>query len=73
MKSVAPETAKAIRAFFVNSSKIRFYSHPLAMAFAVVMAMLMKQEQAEEEQERQKQQQMAPGALTPPPGALSAA
>lgn len=72
MKSVAPETAKAIRAFFVNSSKIRFYSHPLAMAFAVVMAMLMKQEQAEEE-ERQKQQQMAPGALTPPPGALSAA
>ncbi len=72
MKKVAPETAKAIRAFFVNSSKIRFYSHPLAMAFAVVMAMLMKQEQAEEE-ERQKQQQMAPGALTPPPGALSAA
>ena len=72
MKSVAPETAKAIRAFFVNSSKIRFYSHPLAMAFAVIMAMLMKQEQAEEE-ERQKQQQMAPGALTPPPGALTAA
>ena len=72
MKKVAPETAKAIRAFFVNSSKIRFYSHPLAMAFAVIMAMLMKQEQAEEE-ERQKQQQMAPGALTPPPGALSAA
>jgi hypothetical protein len=72
MKKVAPETAKAIRAFFVNSSKIRFYSHPLAMAFAVVMAMLMKQEQAEEE-ERQKQQQMAPGALTPPPGALTAA
>ena len=72
MKKVAPETAKAIRAFFVNSSKIRFYSHPLAMAFAVIMAMLMKQEQAEEE-ERQKQQQMAPGALTPPPGALTAA
>jgi len=72
MKSVAPETAKAIRAFFVNSSKIRFYSHPLAMAFAVVMAMLMKQEQAEEE-ERQ-QQQMPPGALNQPmpQGMLSA-
>jgi hypothetical protein len=73
MKSVAPETAKAIRAFFVNSSKIRFYSHPLAMAFAVVMAMLMKQEQAEEE-ERQQQQQMPPGALNQPmpQGMLSA-
>jgi hypothetical protein len=72
MKKVAPETAKAIRAFFVNSSKIRFYSHPLAMAFAVVMAMLMKQEQAEEE-ERQ-QQQMPPGALNQPmpQGMLSA-
>ncbi len=73
MKSVAPETAKAIRAFFVNSSKIRFFSHPLAMAFAVVMAMLMKQEQAEEE-ERQQQQQMPPGALNQPmpQGMLSA-
>lgn len=73
MKKEYPHAAKAVREFFKNSTKVQFYSHPLAMAFAVVMAMLMKQEQAEEEQERQKQQQMAPGALTPPPGALSAA
>lgn len=72
MKKEYPHAAKAVREFFKNSTKVQFYSHPLAMAFAVVMAMLMKQEQAEEE-ERQKQQQMAPGALTPPPGALSAA
>jgi hypothetical protein len=72
MKKEYPHAAKAVREFFKNSTKVQFYSHPLAMAFAVVMAMLMKQEQAEEE-ERQKQQQMAPGALTPPPGALTAA
>jgi hypothetical protein len=72
MKKDYPATAELIRTFYKDSTAIQFFNHPLAMGIAVVMAMLMKQEQAEEE-ERQKQQQMAPGALTPPPGALSAA
>jgi hypothetical protein len=71
MKEVAPVTANAIRAFFVASSNIKFYTHPLAMAIAAVMAMIMKQEQAEDEEEQR--QMMPPGALSPQMGALSAA
>jgi len=73
MKEVAPVTANAIRAFFVASSNIKFYSHPLAMAIAAVMAVIMKQEQAEDE-ERQQQMQMPAGALNQPmpQGMLSA-
>ena len=70
MKKNYPVTAEAIQQFFRNSSKIQFYSHPLAMAVAVALAMLMKAEQ-EDEQEKQ----MPPGALNQPmaPGMLSQA
>lgn len=72
MKREYPATAKMIQDFFKNSGKINFYTHPLAMAFAVVLAMMMKQEQADEED-----RQMPPGALSPQqqmmaPGALTA-
>jgi len=69
MKKNYPVSAEMIQQFFRNSSKIQFYSHPLAMAVAVALAMLMKAEQ-EDEQEKQ----MPPGALNQPmmPGALSA-
>jgi len=69
MKKNYPATAEMIKSFFSKSPKIQFYSHPLAMAFAVALAILMKAEQ-EDEQEKQ----MPPGALNQPmmPGALSA-
>ena len=69
MKKEFPATAKMIRDFFKNSSKINFYSHPLAMAVAVVLASMLKAEQEEEQKK-----QMPPGALNQPmmPGALSA-
>ena len=68
MKKNYPVTAEAIQQFFRNSSKIQFYSHPLAMAVAVALAMLVKAGQ-EDEQEKQ----MPPGALNQPMpmGALS--
>lgn len=68
MKREYPNLAKMVKAFFSQSSKVQFFSHPLAMALAVVYAMLLKQEQAEEEEQQQgilaQQQMMAPGALT---------
>ena len=68
MKREYPATAKMIQDFFKNSGKINFYTHPLAMGFAVVLAMMMKQEQAEEEDQQRgilaQQQAMQAGALT---------
>jgi len=73
MKTDYPATAELIKTFFKDSTKIQFFSHPLAMAIAVTLAMIMKQEQAEDE-ERQQQMQMPAGALNQPmpQGMLSA-
>lgn len=67
MKREYPNLAKMVKAFFSQSSKVQFFSHPLAMAIAVVYAMLLKQEQAEEEELQQgilAQRAMQAGALT---------
>ena len=68
MKKEFPNTAAVIKAFFSQSSKVQFFSHPLAMGFAVVLAMMMKQEQADEEDMQRgilaQQQAMQAGALT---------
>ena len=55
MKREYPNLAKMVKAFFSQSSKVQFFSHPLAMALAVVLAMLLKQEQAEEEEKQETQ------------------
>ena len=67
MKREYPNLAKMVKGFFSQSSKVQFFSHPLAMAIAVVYAMLLKQEQAEEEELQQgilAQRAMQAGALT---------
>jgi len=68
MKREYPNLAKMIKGFFSESSKVQFFTHPLAMAMAVVYAILMKQEQAEEEELQRgilaQQQAMQAGALT---------
>ena len=68
MKREYPNLAKMVKGFFSQSSKVQFFSHPLAMAIAVVYAMLLKQEQADEEELQQgilaQQQAMQAGALT---------
>jgi hypothetical protein len=73
MKKDYPETAKAIKGFFQYSTRVQFFTHPLAMAMAVVMAIMAKQDEAADEEERRRMMP-PPGALNQPmqPGALSA-
>ena len=71
-KKLMPLTSKLIQSEFrkAGGKTIQFYAHPLAVVIAAFAALELARD---EEEERQKQQQMAPGALTPPPGALTAA
>jgi biotin operon repressor len=73
MKKDYPETAKVIKGFFQYSTRVQFFTHPLAMAMAVVMAIMAKQDEAADEEERRRMMP-PPGALNQPmqPGALSA-
>jgi hypothetical protein len=75
MKQKYPATASMIQAFFHKSTKVQFFSHPLAMAFAVALAMLMKADQEDDERKKQQAAMMPPGALNAPmaPGMLSQA
>jgi len=73
MKKDYPATAKAIQGFFQYSTRVQFFTHPLAMAMAVIMAVMAKQDEAADEEERRRMMP-PPGALNQPmqPGALSA-
>jgi len=73
MKKDYPATAKAIQGFFQYSTRVQFFTHPLAMAMAVIMAVMAKQDEAADEEERRRMMPR-PGILNQPmqPGALSA-
>ena len=73
MKKDYPATTQAIKGFFQNSTRVQFFTHPLAMAMAVIMAVMAKQDEAADEEERRRMMP-PPGALNQPmqPGALSA-
>ena len=68
MKQIAPATAKMVSDMFAKAGNptIQLYNHPVAMALAVIMAGFAASMGAEEDEA------MGSGALSPPPGALSA-
>lgn len=72
-KELAPTVSKKIRYLFNNfggpKNPVTFYTFPLATILAIVMASLAAQDA--EDEERNRLMQAPPGALTPPPAALS--
>ncbi|MAN60913.1 MAG: hypothetical protein CMI60_03095 [Parvibaculum sp.] len=72
-KELAPTVSKKIRYLFNNfggpKNPVTFYTFPLATILAIVMASLAAKDA--EDEERNRLMQAPPGALTPPPAALS--